>query len=182
MIAYLFLVQSGLFNNSSLSPYAFASVGTREEVGGTIIAVDWVWYGFGDARANFYAVADAGGSGVLGTVDSSRRLKRIRLSGPGHPAAGRDGHAEGREDGRDDHLALQGWPARLPGAAAAPAQRARRAGAAHPGLARAPGQPRLRPAAPHARGLHTKCPQLCEHGADQAAVTTRRCFTGLGHG
>ena len=61
MIAYLFLVQSGLFNNSSLSPYAFASVGTREEVGGTIIAVDWVWYGFGDARANFYAVADAGG-------------------------------------------------------------------------------------------------------------------------
>ena len=42
MIAYLLLVQSGPSNSSSLSLYAFASVGMQEEVGGTTVVGDLV--------------------------------------------------------------------------------------------------------------------------------------------
>ena len=61
VIAHLLPVKSGPFNNRSRFSYAFASVGMQEEVDGTTTAGDWVGCSFGDGRAIFYVVADAGG-------------------------------------------------------------------------------------------------------------------------
>ena len=61
MISHLLLVGFRPFHHRSLVSYIFASVGTREEVGGTTIRGERAPDVFGDARAIFFGDADVGG-------------------------------------------------------------------------------------------------------------------------
>jgi hypothetical protein len=51
------------FQRRSLICYQFLSVGTQEEDGGTTTEREQAWGSSGDAGANFFGVADAGGFG-----------------------------------------------------------------------------------------------------------------------